>query len=137
MGPRAIVPALVLGILGMTATSRAAIGDGSRAAAGSPAPEAQSSPDPEPPRLNLGAFGARSYAPPSHSSSGVLPHFESTIEVQAPAPRDVNDTMVLWWDHFHISTGSLYGHGVATRKTIDLVPLFEALTKGNKDKEQR
>jgi hypothetical protein len=90
----------------------------------------------EQPRLNLGPYG-RVHSNPAADASTPLPRFESSVDVLGKAPPpDLNVTMAVWWNHFNISTGSVYGKGIVTQPTVNLVPLVEWLAKKVKEKKQ-
>jgi hypothetical protein len=57
--------------------------------------------------LDLGTYGR-----PGAVTAGSLleaPRFESSIDVEGQAPRDLNATMAIWWEHFDLPTPSPYG----------------------------
>jgi hypothetical protein len=101
-------------------------------------PNAETSvPASERPRLKLGPYGRAYTNPVSDAAASTLPRFESSVEVFGKAPPlEFNQTMAVWWDHFNISTGSLYGKGIPTYQTVNLIPLAEWLAKKVKEKKK-
>jgi hypothetical protein len=78
--------------------------------------------------LNLGLYG-RVY-PASQALQ--MPRFESSIEVIGERPLDYNDTMAVFWRQWDLSTGSLYGKGVAFHNQgcatcVNILPLIDKL----------
>jgi hypothetical protein len=98
---------------------------------------AQAAPSADPPKkadeerprkLDLGPYGAPSGGTPKVETITDLPRFESTIDVEAKAPADLNQTMSLWWSHFNMTSASVYGYGTAFRApppngSVDITPL--------------
>jgi hypothetical protein len=99
-------------------------------AQGAPADESARKKEAEqrPRKLDLGPYGAPTGGTPQVEAITDLPRFESTIEVEGRAPLDLNQTMSIWWEHFNISQGAIYGRGTAFRTappqgSVDIVPL--------------
>lgn len=83
-------------------------------------------------RLNLGRPGLP-------VEDLMAPRFSAEVEVWARAPRDLNQTMAVWWDHFNITAPAIYGRGTAFRQppppgSVDITPLVEWVVKKVKDK---
>ena len=83
-----------------------------------------------PRKLDLGPYGAPTGGTPEVEELTDMPRFESTIEVEGKAPVDFDQTMSVWWGHFNISTGAIYGQGTAFRMGapqggVDIVPLVK------------
>ena len=79
-------------------------------------------------KLDLGLYG-RVY--PARQAVDML-RFESTIEVTASAPRTPNETMVVFWEGWNLSTGSIYGKGINMQNQgcptcVNILPLIEKL----------
>ena len=56
--------------------------------------------------------------------------FESTVDVTAEAPRTYDETMALYWRHWELSTGSIYGKGINMQNQgcptcVNILPLVE------------
>jgi hypothetical protein len=90
-----------------------------------------------PKKLDLGAYVL--FAPPPKPSPKIGPHFDTSIEVVASAPRDPNEAMAEWWRHWNFET-SIYGRGINVQKPMpgggfNILPLIEWL--GKKAKERR
>jgi hypothetical protein len=95
-------------------------------AAGS-SPQA-ATPTPAPRKLDLGPYGAPAGGRPKVETLTDTPRFESTIDVEDRAPRDFNQTMAVWWAHFNLPKGGVYGRGTAFRQpppkgSVDVTPL--------------
>lgn len=85
-------------------------------------------PTPGPRRLDLGPYRAPTGGRPQVESITDTPRFESTIEVEGKAPADFNLTMAVWWAHFNLPKGGVYGRGSAFRApppqgSVDVTPL--------------
>lgn len=86
-------------------------------------------PTPQRPRkLDLGPYGAPAGGTPQVESITDTPRFESSIEVEGKLPRDLNQTMAVWWAHFNLPKGGVYGRGTAFRQpppkgSVDVTPL--------------
>ena len=85
-------------------------------------------PTPVPRRLDLGPYGAPAGGRPQVESITDTPRFESTIDVEGKAPADFNLTMAVWWAHFNLPKGGVYGRGTAFRQappqgSVDVTPL--------------
>jgi hypothetical protein len=83
--------------------------------------------------LDLGLYGRVS--PPSAALD--TPRFESAIDVVAERPKDLNATMEVWWRHWDLSTGSLYGKGINFQNQgcptcVNILPLVDKLVKAIK-----
>lgn len=83
-------------------------------------------------RLRLGPYG-NAYGPPPLEGLRGGPRFESEIDVDARIPRDLNETMAVWWKHFDFET-SVYGSGIAIKPpthpgAFDILPLVDWLVK--------
>ena len=79
-------------------------------------------------RLNLGPYGAPEGGTPKVETITDLPRFESTIDVEAQAPQDLDQAMSIWWAHFEFTAPAVYGRGTAFRQpppngSADFVPL--------------
>lgn len=86
-------------------------------------------PTPTAPRkLDLGPYGAPAGGRPGVEAITDTPRFESAIDVEGKAPPDLNQTMAVWWEHFNITKGGVYGRGTAFRQpppkgSVDVTPL--------------
>lgn len=85
--------------------------------------------------LDLGLYGRVS--PPSAALD--TPRFESSIDVVADKPMDLNATMDVWWRHWDLSTGSLYGKGINFQNQgcptcVNILPLVDKLVDAIKKK---
>lgn len=81
-----------------------------------------------PRKLDLGPYGAPGGGTPKVETLTDTPRFESTIDVEARAPADFNQTMSVWWAHFNFTSPSVYGRGTAFRGappqgSVDVTPL--------------
>lgn len=79
-------------------------------------------------KLDLGLYG-RVY-PPSQALQ--MLRFESSVEVIAPAPRTPNETMLVFWEGWELSTGSIYGKGINIQNQgcptcVNILPLIDKL----------
>lgn len=86
-------------------------------------------------RLKLGLYGRPS--PPQ--SSLQVPRFESSVDVLGEKPRSYNETMAVYWRHWQLSTGSIYGKGINIQNQgcptcVNILPLIEAVVKKIKGK---
>ena len=89
-------------------------------------------------RLNLGPSLGRPGLP---IEDLMAPRFSAEVEVWGRAPRDLNQTMAVWWDHFDITTPAIYGRGTAFRQppppgSVDITPLVNWLVKKVKDRKR-
>jgi hypothetical protein len=87
-----------------------------------------------PRKLDLGPYGAPTGGKPEVEELTDIPRFESTIEVEGKAPADFNQTMSVWWAHFNIPLGAVYGRGTAFRApppqgSVDVTPLVSLVSK--------
>lgn len=87
-----------------------------------------------PRKLDLGPYGAPTGGKPDVDELTDMPRFESTIEVEGKAPADFNQTMSVWWAHFNIPMGAIYGRGTAFRApppqgSVDITPLVSLVSK--------
>jgi hypothetical protein len=87
-----------------------------------------------PRKLDLGPYGAPTGGTPEVEELTDMPRFESTIEVEGKAPMDLNQTMSVWWAHFNIPLGAVYGRGTAFRApppqgSVDVTPLVSLVSK--------
>ena len=79
-------------------------------------------------KLDLGLYGR--VVPPSQALQ--MPRFESSVDVTAEAPADYNATMAVYWNQWHLSTGSIYGKGVDFQNQgcptcVNILPVIEKL----------
>ena len=86
-------------------------------------------------KLDLGLYG-RVYPP---SQAVQMLRFESSVEVTAPAPRTPNETMLVFWEGWELSTGSIYGKGINIQNQgcptcVNILPLIEKLVDKIKKK---
>jgi hypothetical protein len=86
--------------------------------------------------LDLGLYGRVS--PPSAALQ--TPRFEESIEVVAERPKDLNATMEVWWRHWDLSTGSIYGKGINFQNQgcptcVNILPLVDKLVDAIKKKD--
>ena len=86
-------------------------------------------------RLDLGLYG-RVY-PASQALQ--MPRFESSIEVVGQGPLAYNDTMAVFWRQWELSTGSIYGKGVAFHDQgcptcVNILPVIDKLIDAIKKK---
>lgn len=85
-------------------------------------------------RLNLGRPGVP-------VEDLMAPRFSAEVEVWARAPRDLDQTMAVWWDHFNITAPAIYGRGTAFRQppppgSVDITPLVEWVAKKVKNRKR-
>lgn len=123
---RAIWAAVLAGALVLPAPALADQGNGSvspdRGAATSAAKKKRNK------RLNLGPF-ADPYARVDDETLAELLRFEQHVEVHGEAPKDLQASMALWWDHFNFEY-SVYGRGYNVQKpvhpgAINILPLLD------------
>jgi hypothetical protein len=92
--------------------------------------------------LDLGAHGR----PGGVSAQALLdaPRFESHIDVEGQAPRDLNETMALWWQHFDLPVPTPYGDansssyrpGTQGAPAVNLLPVFGWIKDKIKDRKK-
>lgn len=92
------------------------------------APQAATPTPPAPRKLDLGPYGAPAGGRPKVEAITDTPRFESAIDVEGKAPPNLNQTMAVWWAHFNITKGAVYGRGTAFRQpppkgSVDVTPL--------------
>ena len=80
-------------------------------------------------KLDLGLYG-RVYS--AGDAVRQMPRFESSVEVTAPAPLGYNETMLVFWNRWQLSTGSIYGKGVNFQNQgcptcVNILPAIEKL----------
>jgi hypothetical protein len=88
---------------------------------------------PEPDAFELGPFANPFEVQPNRRPSDpAQAWFESYVEVQAEAPKDLNATMQVWWRHFDFQY-SIYGRGYNLpddpTPSINLMPLVDWAAK--------
>jgi hypothetical protein len=86
--------------------------------------------------LDLGLYGRVS--PPSTALDAV--RFEESIEVVAERPKELNETMAVWWAHWDLSTGSIYGKGINFQNQgcptcVNILPLVDKLVDAVRKKK--
>jgi hypothetical protein len=93
--------------------------------------------------LDLGAHGR----PGAVTVETLLdaPRFQSSIDVEGQAPKDLNVTMAVWWVHFDLPAPSPYGHanssgyrpGSKATPGVNLLPVFGWVKDKIKDRKSR
>lgn len=117
--PRRSTPLLaVLTLLGALAPALA-LGDGAPQAPNGDAARIANR------RLKLGLYGR----PTAPRSDLATPRFESSVDVVAPRPPDLNETMAVYWRQWNLSTGSIYGKGINVQNQgcptcVNILPLL-------------
>jgi hypothetical protein len=86
--------------------------------------------------LDLGLYGRVS--PPSAALQ--TPRFEDSVDVVGETPQDLNATMAVWWRHWDLSTGSIYGKGINFQNQgcptcVNILPLVDKLVDAIKKKK--
>ena len=79
-------------------------------------------------RLDLGLYGR--IHPPSQAVD--MLRFETSIDVTAPAALTPDETMLVFWEGWNLSTGSIYGKGYNMQNQgcptcVNILPLIEKL----------
>jgi hypothetical protein len=79
-------------------------------------------------KLDLGLYGR--VHPPSQALQ--MLRFESSVDVTAAAPRTPNETMLVFWEGWQLSTGSIYGKGINIQNQgcptcVNILPLIDKL----------
>jgi hypothetical protein len=93
--------------------------------------------------LDLGAHGRPGAV--TYQTLLDAPRFQSSIDVEAKAPQDLNVTMAVWWHHFDLPKPSPYGHanttayrpGTAGAPAVNLLPVFGWIADKIKDRKNR
>jgi hypothetical protein len=91
--------------------------------------------------LDLGAHG-RPGAVTAETLQGA-PRFHSSIDVEGLAPKDLNETMAIWWRHFDLPAPAVYGQGSNYRPgstlapAVNILPVIDWVADKIKDRKKR